>query len=130
MSLDPDVFAALIDTIERFVRDELQPLEAQVDAEDQVPPATIEAMRTLGLFGLTIPEKYGGLGLTAIEEIEVAVRLGHAAPAFRSVFGTNIGIGSQAIVIDGTDEQRAYWLPKLASGEVIASFCLTEPDSG
>lgn len=130
MSLDPDVFAALLEAIERFVADELQPLEAQVDATDEVPPTTIAAMRALGLFGLTIPEAYGGLGLTAPEEIEVAIRLGHAAPAFRSVCGTNIGIGAQSIIIDGTDAQRAYWLPKLASGDTIASFCLTEPDSG
>jgi len=105
MSLDPDVFAALLEAIERFVADELQPLEAQVDATDEVPPTTIAAMRALGLFGLTIPEAYGGLGLTAPEEIEVAIRLGHAAPAFRSVCGTNIGIGAQSIIIDGTATQ-------------------------
>src|SRR3712207_1952444 len=87
-------------------------------------------MRALGLFGLSIPEDYGGLGLTMAEEVQVAFRLGRTSPAFRSLIGTNNGIGSQGIVIDGTSEQKAAWLPGLASGEIIGSFCLTEPEAG
>jgi acyl-CoA dehydrogenase len=87
-------------------------------------------MRDLGLFGLTIPEAYGGLGLGMEDEVRVAMELGRTSPAFRSVFGTTIGIGSQGIVIDGTEAQKQYWLPRMARGEVIASFCLTEPESG
>ena len=73
-------------------------------------------MKALGLFGLSIPEEYGGLGLTMEEEVSVAFELGRTSPAFRSLFGTNNGIGSQGIILDGTAEQKARWLPRLASG--------------
>ena len=84
----------------------------------------------MGLFGLSIPEEYGGLGLTMEEEALVAMEIGKTSPAFRSVFGTNNGIGAQGILIDGTEEQKAKYVPRLATGEILSSFCLTEPDSG
>ena len=87
-------------------------------------------MKKLGLFGLSIPEGYGGLGLTMEEEVEVAFVLGGTSPAFRSLIGTNNGIGSQGIILDGTAEQKARYLPRLASGELVAAFALTEPGSG
>ena len=87
-------------------------------------------MRDLGLFGLSISEEYGGLGLTMEEEALVILEMGRTSPAFRSTFGTNVGIGSQGIVMFGNDDQKRDWLPKLATGEAIASFALTEPDSG
>ena len=87
-------------------------------------------MKELGLFGISIPEEFGGLGLNMEEEVLVALELGQTSPAFRSVAGTNIGIGSQGLVMWGNDEQKAQWLPKIASGEVITSFCLTEPEAG
>ncbi|MBT3988901.1 MAG: acyl-CoA dehydrogenase [Rhodospirillaceae bacterium] len=130
MALDPETFGILLDTVERFVTERLVPLEAQVAEEDQVPAEIIEEMKELGLFSLSIPEEYGGLGLSMSEEIEVAIRLGGTTPAFRSVFGTNVGIGSQGIVMDGTDAQKEHYLPKLATGEMIASFALTEPEAG
>ncbi|CAN0531504.1 unnamed protein product, partial [Laminaria digitata] len=127
MALDPETLQQLLDTVRRFVRERLVPLEAQVSEEDEVPGEIIEEMRELGLFGLSIPEEYGGLGLSMFEEVLTVQELGWTSPAFRSVFGTNVGIGSQGIVIDGTPEQKTYWLPKLASGATIASFALTEP---
>ncbi|MEO1192975.1 MAG: acyl-CoA dehydrogenase family protein [Pseudomonadota bacterium] len=130
MALDEETFQQLLETVARFVRLRLQPLEAQVDETDKVPDDLIEEMKDLGLFGLTIPEAYGGLGLSMVEEVEVAHVLGHTAPAFRSVFGTNIGIGSQGLVIDGTEEQKQRYLPQMASGALIGSFCLTEPGNG
>lgn len=130
MALDSETFDQLRDTISRFVEERLVPREAEVGENDKVPDEIIEAMRELGLFGLSIPEEYGGLGLTVEEEVNIIVELGHTSPAFRSVFGTNTGIGSQGIVIDGTDEQKKKYLPKLASGEITGSFALTEPDSG
>jgi acyl-CoA dehydrogenase len=128
--LEPDVLAQLLDTVGRFVDERLTPLEAQVAEEDRIPEAIVAEMRDLGLFGLSIPEAYGGLGLTMAEEVQVAFRLGRTSPAFRSLIGTNNGIGSQGIVIDGTMEQKTRWLPRLASGEIIGAFCLTEPDVG
>ncbi len=87
-------------------------------------------MRDMGLFGLTIPEEFGGLGVTMEEEVNIAFELGRTSPAFRSFIGTNNGIGSIGILLDGTSAQKADYLPKLASGEILSAFCLTEPDSG
>jgi acyl-CoA dehydrogenase len=127
---DPEILAALRASIARFVRERLVPNEAIVAESDAIPQAIIEEMKGLGLFGLSIPEEYGGLGLTMEEEVEVAFEIGKTSPAFRSLIGTNNGIGSQGIILDGTTEQKTFWLPKLASGELVASFALTEPGSG
>jgi acyl-CoA dehydrogenase len=130
VALDPDSLRQFLDTIERFVRERLEPAEAEVAESDQVPKAIIAEMRELGLFGLTIPEEHGGLGLSMSEEVQVLFQLCRTSPAFRSVHGTNNGIGSQGIVIDGTEEQKRKYLPRLASGEIVASFALTEPNAG
>lgn len=128
--LDIDTFELLRSTLRRFVDTQLIPAEDQVEAEDDVPPSIVQAMRELGLFGLSIPEEYGGLGLTMREEALLMQELGRASLAFRSVIGTTVGIGSQGIVIDGTQAQKREWLPRLASGEAISSFALTEPGAG
>ena len=130
MALEPELFDALIDTVRRFVAERLRPLEAEVEAADAIPEAIVEEMKALGLFGLSIAEEYGGLGLTMAEEARVAIELGRTTPAFRSAFGTNVGIGSQGLVIAGTPEQKANWLPRIARGAIITSFALTEPDVG
>ena len=130
MIRDPESFILLLDTVSRFVRERLIPREAEVAASDEIPQDILADMRGMGLFGLTIPEEYGGLGLTMEEEVEVAMALCHASPAFRSIVGTNNGIGSLGIVIDGTDAQKERYLPRLARGELIGSFALTEPGSG
>lgn len=130
MIRDADVLNALVEIVRRFVRERLLPTEARVEDENAIPPEIIAEMRTLGLFGLSIPEEHGGLGLTMEEEVRVAFELGYASPAFRSVIGTNNGIGSQGIIVDGTKAQKQYWLPRMATGEVIGSFALTEPDVG
>lgn len=130
MIRDADVLNALVELVRRFVRERLLPVEARVEEENVIPPEIIADMRALGLFGMSIPEAYGGLGLTMEEEALVAFELGYASPAFRSVIGTNNGIGSQGIIVDGTEAQKRYWLPRMATGEVIGSFALTEPDVG
>ncbi|HUT47845.1 MAG TPA: acyl-CoA dehydrogenase family protein [Alphaproteobacteria bacterium] len=128
--LDPETFAQLLDTVARFVRERLAPLEAKVAEDDAVPPEIVDEMRALGLFGLSIPQEYGGLGLTMEEEVRVGMELGRTSPAFRSVFGTNVGIGSQGLVMDGTEAQKQMYLPRIATGEIITSFALTEPEAG
>lgn len=130
MSLDAETFDALIDMVRRFVAERLRPLEAEVEEADAIPQHIVEEMKAMGLFGLSIAEEYGGLGLTMVEECRVALELGRTTPAFRSTFGTNVGIGSQGLVMAGTPEQKAEWLPKIASGEIVTSFALTEPDVG
>jgi acyl-CoA dehydrogenase len=130
MPLDPETFDALLDTVRRYVAERLRPLEAQVAEEDEVPEEVVREMRDLGLFGLSIPEQYGGLGLSMSEEVRVALELGRTTPAFRSVFGTNVGIGSQGLIMAGSEAQKAEWLPRIASGEIVTSFALTEPGAG
>jgi acyl-CoA dehydrogenase len=130
VSLDEETFLLLKDSVQRFVRDRLIPAEDAVEEHDEVPADVVADMKELGLFGISIPEQYGGIGLSMAQECEVAYELGQTALAFRSVVGTNIGIGSQGILMDGTPEQKADYLPRIASGDLIVSFALTEPDAG
>ncbi len=130
MIRDQEILNQLVDMVERFVRERLIPVEQEVAETHKVPDEIIQEMKDLGLFGMTIPEEYGGLGLTMEEEIYVAFALGRTSPAFRSILGTNNGIGSAAVVFDGTEEQKQKFLPKYASGEWVGCFCLTEPDVG
>ncbi|MDN2677935.1 acyl-CoA dehydrogenase family protein [Janthinobacterium sp. SUN033] len=130
MIRDEETLNILLDSIARFVREVLVPNEALVAETDTIPPAIVAQMRELGLFGLSIPEAYGGLELSMEEEVRVAFEIARTSPAFRSLIGTNNGIGSQGIVIDGTEAQKQYYLPKLAAGDIIGSFALTEAGSG
>ncbi len=130
MALDPETLTQLLDAVRRFVAERLRPMEAEVAEADAIPNALVQEMRELGLFGLSIPEAYGGLGLSMEDECRVAIELGRTSPVFRSVVGTNIGIGSQGLVMYGTEAQKAQWLPRIASGETITSFALTEAEAG
>ncbi|HVE51429.1 MAG TPA: acyl-CoA dehydrogenase family protein [Casimicrobiaceae bacterium] len=130
MIRDRETLDLLLDSVKRFVRERLIPNEHRVADSDAIPEDIVAEMRELGLFGLSLPEAYGGLGLTMEEEVLVAFELARTSPAFRSLIGTNNGIGGQGIVIDGTEAQKTRWLPRLASGEVVGSFALTEPGSG
>jgi acyl-CoA dehydrogenase len=130
MALDAETRDQLIDTVRRFVTERLRPLEAKVAEDDAMPQDVVDEMKGLGLFGLSIPEAYGGLDLNMEEECLVAIELGRTSPAFRSTFGTNVGIGSQALVMFGDEAQKQKYLPGIASGEIITSFALTEPEAG
>lgn len=130
MIRDQETLNVLLETITRYVKERLKPNEDIVAETDQVPEGIKREMKELGMFGMTIPEEYGGLGLTMEEEVAVAMVLGKTSPAFRSMIGTNNGIGSIGIVIDGTEDQKQNYLPKLAAGELIGAFALTEPDAG
>ena len=130
MALDGDVREQLLEGVRRFVAERLRPLEAEVSESDAIPDPVVREMAELGLFGLSIPEEHGGLGLSMEDECRVAIELGRTSPAFRSVVGTNIGIGSQGLVMYGTPEQKIEWLPRIASGEIITSFALTEAEAG
>ncbi len=130
MALDQETRDGLLEGLRRFVADRLRPLEAKVSEEDAIPDEIVGEMRDLGLFGLSIPQEYDGLGLCMEDECLAALELGRTSPAFRSIFGTNVGIGSQGLVMYGSEAQKREWLPKIASGEIITSFCLTEAEAG
>ena len=130
MIRDQETLNQLLALIERFVRERLVPAENRLAEDECVPEEIVREMKEIGLFGLTIPEEYGGLGLTMEEEILVSIELGKTSPAFRSLIGTNNGIGSAAVVFNGTEEQKRKYLSKYASGEWISCFCLPEPEAG
>jgi acyl-CoA dehydrogenase len=123
-------FDQLLDLLRAFIRREVMPAEAGIDESDEIPARLIEQAKEMGLYGYALPAEYGGLGLSVGQQVRLTIELGYACPAFRSLFGTNNGIAGQVLVLAGTEEQRKQWLPRLASGEVVASFALTEPDAG
>lgn len=130
MISDPETFSLLHDSIARFVRERLIPAENRVAEEDAVPAELVGEMRALGLFGLSVPRQYGGLELTLEETLLLVATLCQASPAFRSLIATNVGVGSQTLLMGGTEVQKQRYLPSIASGEMIVSFCLTEPEAG
>jgi acyl-CoA dehydrogenase len=130
MIRDNETLDILLDSLRQFVNEVLIPRENEVADTDTIPQDIVEQMQAMGLFGLTLPEEFGGLGVTMEEEVNIAFELGRTSPAFRSYIGTNNGIGSIGILLDGTAEQKQRYLPPLASGELLSSFCLTEPDAG
>ena len=123
-------FDELIEVLRDFIRSEVMPAEAGIDESDEIPGRLIAQAKEMGLYGYALPAEFGGLGLSVRQQVLVTMELGYTSPAFRSLFGTNNGIAGQVLVLAGTEEQRKQWLPRLASGEVVASFALTEPDAG
>ncbi|WP_416401016.1 acyl-CoA dehydrogenase family protein [Alicycliphilus denitrificans] len=130
MIRDAKKLQAMLEEIRSFLRTECLPIEAQVDAADEIPEPVVQRMRELGLFGHSIPEEYGGAGLTTEELALVNIEVSQVATTFRARFGGNTGIASESLVVDGTPEQKRRYLPLLASGEVTGCFALTEPDAG
>ena len=130
MIQDAETLGLLLDSIRRFVRERLIPAEVEVTEADAMPAAIVHEMREMGLFGYALPREYGGLGLSTEEQMHVSFELCYASPVFRSYVGTNNGIGGMGIVIDGTPAQKERYLRRLAAGEIIGSFALTEPDNG
>ncbi|MFT3727181.1 MAG: acyl-CoA dehydrogenase family protein [Terricaulis sp.] len=128
--MDSSELEPLLQALRRFVNERLIPLEAKVSEEDAVPADALAEMKALGLFGLSIPQEFGGLGLSMEAECRAMFEFCRCSPAFRSAFGTNVGIGSQGLVMFGADAQKRKWLPGIASGEIVTSFALTEPEAG
>lgn len=128
--MDSEGFDAILSTVRAFVREQVVPRENEIEDSDCIPEDIRSKSAEMGLFGWAIPEQYGGLGLNASEDARLAFELGYTTVAFRSLFGTNNGIAGQVLVNYGTEEQKLAWLPRLASGEVVASFALTEAEAG
>src|SRR6201997_5311087 len=123
-------FADILAQTRHFIRTAVVPREQEIMSEDRVPDDIRGHAKKMGLFGYAIPQEWGGLGLNIAQDVELAMELGYTSLALRSMFGTNNGIAGQVLVGFGTDEQKGRWLESMASGEVVASFALTEPGAG
>jgi acyl-CoA dehydrogenase len=123
-------FRDILDATRDFVRSVVMPRELEIMTENRVPDDIRDQTKEMGLFGYAIPEEWGGLGLNLAQDVELAMELGYTTLALRSMFGTNNGIAGQVLVNFGTDEQKSRWLQRIASGECVASFALTEPGAG
>jgi len=130
MSEREETIELLADAVRRFAREELIPAEPIVEETEEIPAPIVKQIKELGLFGMTVPEEYGGLGLSMYEEVRLVFEVTYASLVFRAYFGTTNGVGTLGIINEGTEEQRRRYLPRIATGELMASFCLTEPDSG
>jgi acyl-CoA dehydrogenase len=125
-----DVFADIVDAVRDFVRERVVPRELEIMNANAIPDDLRKEVAEMGLFGYAIPQEWGGLGLDLVQDVELAMELGYTSLSLRSMFGTNNGIAGQVLVGFGTEEQKARWLPGIASGDVVASFALTEPGAG
>jgi acyl-CoA dehydrogenase len=123
-------FDAIVTAVREFVDREVIPREEEIEETDAVPEFLREEAAKMGLFGYALPEEYGGLGFTMLEEVRLSFEVGRTSPAFRSLFGTNNGIAGQTIANYGTEEQKGTYLPALASGEAVGCFALTEAEAG
>jgi acyl-CoA dehydrogenase len=130
MIRDAEGFSTFLNELRRFVRQRLIPNEKAVMESDDVPAEIVREMAAQGMFGYSIPEEFGGAGMTTEELVLAAMELSQCSVAFRARVGTNTGIGSEALVADGTPEQKKRYLPMLASGEITGCFALTEPEAG
>ena len=128
--MDACDFEEIRSTVRAFVRERVVPLEDRIDRDDEIPGEIRAGAKEMGLYGFAIPSAYGGLGLGMHEECRLVFELGYTTPAFRSLFGSNNGIAGHVLMEGGTEEQRARWLPEIASGEMVAAFALTEPEAG
>ena len=128
--VDDEDFRDILSHARTFVRDIVVPREQEIDENDAIPAEIRAAAKDMGLFGFAIPQEWGGLGMNLIQDVELAMELGYTTLALRSMFGTNNGIAGQVLVNYGTEEQKTTWLERIASGDVVASFALTEAGAG
>jgi acyl-CoA dehydrogenase len=123
-------FVDILDGLRQFIRGKVIPLEREIAEKDEIPQELRAMAKDMGLFGYAIDQEWGGIGLDVVQQAELAIELGYTSLAFRSMFGTNNGIAGQVIQGFGTQEQKEQWLEGIASGEVVASFALTETGAG
>ena len=116
--------------LRKLVREELVPAEPQIEETDSIPEQLFDKLKALGMYGMTTPKQYGGLGLSMSEEVQLVFELTYASPVFRAALGSNNGIGAIGLINEGTPEQKQKYLPRIATGELISSFCLTEQNAG
>jgi acyl-CoA dehydrogenase len=128
--MDAEDFRQIRDAVRELVREQVVPLEERIEEEDRIPEELRARAAEMGLFGYALPEEHGGLGVSMSEDVRLAFEFGYTTPAFRSLFGTNNGIAGQVLARFGSDEQKKRYLPRMAAGELIGSFALTEAEAG
>ncbi|SEQ97426.1 acyl-CoA dehydrogenase family protein [Piscibacillus halophilus] len=116
--------------VRKFVKEEVEPLAMKIEEDNEIPKEIVEASKDMGLFSLSIPEEYGGLGLDMVGKCAIYEELGKTHNGFTTLIGAHTGIGTVGIVELGTEEQKQKYLPKMATGEYIGAFALTEPSAG
>ncbi|MGX1809148.1 acyl-CoA dehydrogenase family protein [Nocardia sp. NPDC055321] len=123
-------FDEILTQTRKFVRNVVLDRERDIADDNRIPDEIVDRAKAMGLYGYAIPSEWGGLGLNLAQDVELAMEFGYTTLALRSLFGTNNGIAGQVLVGYGTDEQKKRWLEPIASGEVVASFALTESGAG
>src|SRR5437667_9291836 len=126
---DPEVRRELVDTVRRFIAREVIPVAAELEHADTYPEAIVEQMKALGLFGIAIPDTYGGLGLDLLTYTEVVEELAYGWMSLSGIVNTHT-IAAHLITHHGTEAQRQRWLPRLATGEIRGCLSLSEADAG
>ncbi len=129
-SVARDGFATYLERIGRFTRERLIPNEPRLEELGGIPAEILQEIREIGLFGISIPESYGGLGFGMEQQVLLTIAFTQASAVYRSRFSTTIGLCSQAILDFGTEAQRRRWLPGMAAGTITGAFALTEPEAG
>ncbi|KIO60954.1 acyl-CoA dehydrogenase family protein [Caldifermentibacillus hisashii] len=126
----PEEIEFLRENIRKFVKEIVDPRAMEIEENDEIPADIVNQSKEMGLFGLSIPEEYGGLGLDMVGKCAIYEELGKTHNGYTTLIGAHTGIGTVGIVELGTEEQKQKYLPKMASGEWIGAFALTEPEAG
>ena len=121
---------ALADSVKAFIDERVDPRMPEIERTNAIPPELLKEASDLGLFGISIPEEYGGSNLSRLSRVLVHQMLGRSGFGFAGIFAAHGGIGSEALVTIGTPEQKQRYLPRMATGELRGCFALTEPSAG
>ena len=126
----PPQHATFRAAVRELAQDVVQPLAEEVDRDHRFPEEAIKAAASAGLLGVLIPREYGGAGLDALAFTICIEELAQACASTSVIVDVHTSVGSEPILLFGTEEQKRHWLPRLASGEILGAFALTEPASG
>lgn len=116
--------------VRKFIYEEVEPVAMEIEENDQIPEHIVEMSKEMGLFGLSIPEQYGGLELDMVGKCAIFEEIGKTHNGYTTLIGAHNGIGSVGIIELGNEQQKQKYLPKMATGEWIGAFALTEPTAG
>ena len=122
---EKETVTAFVETLRSFAKDRIDP--ARFDREKGIPPEVVRGLADIGLFGIAVPEEYGGYGFSSSAYCRVMEEVGRTDASLGILVGGHQSIGLKALLLYGTPEQKSLWLPAMAAGEKLAAFALTEP---